>query len=161
MFGKHHIITQLAGAFAIVAVAAVVAASSATAGTSSNDRARSQACQTKATGWHVVTDDQGVPWLEPVGLEACTDVPLACTPTAETPTRSSYPGWAFTTDDLGRPWLVPVEKSAPTVTPAACVLQAIAPVASAPKASVKKASAKKTSSSPICRFRHAESVTGC
>ena len=84
MFGNHHLITQLAGAFAIASVAAVVAVSSAAAGTSSSDRTRGQACQTTATSWRVVTDDLGIPWLEPVGLEACTDrrVCATCRPDA-------------------------------------------------------------------------------
>ena len=161
MFGKHHIITQLAGAFAIASVAAVVAVSSAAAGTSSSDRTRGQACQTTATSWHVVTDDLGIPWLEPVGLEACTDAPLACTPAL-----SPNTGWIVVVDDLGVPSLTQIAPSEPAVTQEACVLQAAAPAVSAPKESVKpkasvkkKASAKKKASSMTNQFRHAESVT--
>jgi hypothetical protein len=166
MFGKHHIITQLAGGFAIAAVAAVVAVSSAAAGTSSGDRTRGQACQTTATSWHVVTDDLGIPWLEPVGLEACTDAPLACTSASSTPAPNT--GWIVIVDDLGVPSLSQLAPSEPALTPQACVQQAAAPAAQAgsapvkPKVSVKKkASVKKASSSLVCRFRHSESVTGC
>jgi hypothetical protein len=160
MFGKHHIIAQLTGGFAIAAVAAVVAVSSAAAGTSSSDRTRGQACQTAATSWRVVADDQGIPWLEPVGLEACTDAPLVCTPAL-----APHSGWIVVVDDLGVPSLIQIAPSEPGVTPEACVLQAAAPAVSAPKASVKpkasvtkKASAKKKASSMTTQFRHAESV---
>jgi hypothetical protein len=110
MFGKHHILTQLSGAFAIAAVLAAVAVSSAAAATSSSDRTRGHACQGAASTWITITDDLGIPSLQQTGQTACTDA-LICTPTAAAATRSAYPGWAFTPDELGRPWLVPAAKS--------------------------------------------------
>ena len=125
MFGKHQLITQLAGAFAIASVAAVVAVSSAAAGTSSSDRTRGPACQGTPSTWITVEGDMYVPSLRHTGQTACTDA-LACTPTAAAATRSPYPGWAFTTDYRGLPWLVPVEKSSD-----ACVLKQSDPAAAA------------------------------
>jgi hypothetical protein len=121
MFGKHHILTQLAEAFAIAAVLSVVAVSSAAAGTSSSDRTRGDACQGTASTWITITDDLGIPSLQQTGQTACTDA-VECTPKAAAATSSPYPGWAFTTTDRGLPWLVPVAKTK-SAGSEACVLK--------------------------------------
>jgi hypothetical protein len=129
MFGKHHIFNQLARVFAIAAALAVVAVSSAAAGTSSSDRTRGQACQGTASTWITITDDLGIPSLQQTGQTVCTDA-VTCTATAAVATRSPYPGWAFTTDDQGLPWLVPIAKSQPAGRDA-CVLDQPASAAGA------------------------------
>jgi hypothetical protein len=121
MFGKHRILTQLAGAFAIAAVLATVAVSSAAAGTSSSDRTRGPACQGTGSTWITITDDLGIPSLQQTSPTACTDA-LICTPTAAAATRRAYPGWAFTPDENGRPWLVPAAKTGAAGS-GACVLK--------------------------------------
>ena len=165
MFGRHHMIKQLAGGFAIVAVAAVVAASSASAGTNSSDRTRDKSCQGATSGWITITDDLGTAYLVQSPQTDCT-TSIACTSTPQTPNQAPPTGWVSIVDDLGIPYLYPVGQTGASVTPAACVLAlnagtTAAPVASA-KASAKKSkpSAKKTKSASMnSRFRHAESVT--
>jgi hypothetical protein len=106
MFRKHHAVKHVAGGIAIVAVVAAIAVQSAAAGTSMRRAAESQACQAGAPGWISITDDLGVPSLQPVAPTACTDT-VACTSTYVAATRSPYPGWVFVTDDLGLQSLYP------------------------------------------------------
>jgi hypothetical protein len=162
MFGRHHTIRQLAGAFAITAVAAVVAASSASAGTSSSDRTRDKSCQGGSPmSWITITDDLGTQWLEPSPQSDCT-TSIACKAALQASTQAPMSGWITVVDDLGIPYLSPVGQSgAPVTPPVVCVFQAAAPAAPVLSAPAKpKTAVKKKSSSTTSRFRHAESVTG-
>jgi hypothetical protein len=105
MFRKRHML-KLSGGIAIAASLAVIAVPSALGAHKDGP-----ACQSGPAGWISVTDDQGVPYLEPVGQTACA-APLACTSAADAATSSPYPGWVSVTDDLGIPWLYQVSLSA-------------------------------------------------
>jgi hypothetical protein len=111
------LMTGAAAVVAVFAVAAPLAQASSHAAACAAGASTATVSQSPSADWVSVTDEQGVPYLEPASMAPAVTTDCAeaapVTTAHNEPTsfaismRSPYPGWTVVADDLGVPWLVP------------------------------------------------------
>jgi hypothetical protein len=108
--------TVLITALASLALVVPLAQAARAADQGCTQTSAATAMQSPYEGWVIVNDEQGVPWLYPIGY--APDDPLACAEArVDSPAQSNtsagtmqspYPGWVIVVDEQGVPWLYPI-----------------------------------------------------
>lgn len=108
--------TVLTTALASLALAAPLAQAARAADQGCTQTSAATTIESPYAGWVIVNDEQGVPWLYPVGFapadpQACADAhdgPPAQATAPVVTMQSPYPGWVIVVDEQGVPWLYPI-----------------------------------------------------